>query len=96
MRPGRQDLNVIFLYLGPVAQPEGDRGIVLKFFETAIYFWNFIFFKYKNEKKSSVVAVGNSAGPSFNRFHGPSFARLTKLANLDSLGRSSNREAECL
>jgi len=49
MRPGRQDLNVIFfLCLGPVAQPEGDRppvaqaggdkGIVLKFFETAIYF----------------------------------------------------------
>ena len=49
-----------FLHLGPIAQPEGDRppvaqargdrGIVLKFFETAIYFWNLNFFKYKNEK----------------------------------------------
>ena len=66
MRPGRQDLNVIFfLHLGPVAQPEGDRppvaqprgdrGIVLKFFETAIYFWNF-FFKYKNEKNPPLNA----------------------------------------
>ena len=55
MRPRRQDLNVIFfLHLGPVAQPVGDRppvaqaggdrGIVLKIFETAIYFWNFNFF----------------------------------------------------
>ena len=46
---GRQGSNVIFfLHLGPVAQPEGDRppvaqaggdrGIVLKFFETDIYF----------------------------------------------------------
>ena len=60
MRPGRQDLNVIFFTFrscrpargqqAPVAQARDDRGIVLKFFETAIYFWNFNFFKYKNEK----------------------------------------------
>ena len=67
MRPGRQDLNVIFFTFrscrpasgrqAPVAQAGGDRGIVLKIFETAIYFWNFNFFKYKNEKKSSYQAI---------------------------------------
>ena len=65
MHPGPQDLNLIFfLRLGPVAQAGGDKGIVLKFFEMAIYFWNFIFFKYKNEKISGTPAVAtcNSVG----------------------------------
>ena len=42
----------------PVAQAGGDRGIVLKFFETAIYFLNFNFFKYKNEKNPAAGEVG--------------------------------------
>ena len=56
MRPGRQDLNVIFFTFrscrpGRGHRPPGDWGIVLKFFETAIYFWNFNFFLNTKMKK---------------------------------------------
>ena len=104
MRPWRQDLNVIFfLCLGPVAQPGGDRppvvqaggdrGIVLKFFEMAIYFWNFVFFlKYKNEKKA--VCHQQTKGPRWSAVICSLFlfSWLQQLINnsvLDSVGNQN-------
>jgi len=60
MRPRRQNLNIIFLYLGHVANWMGDmpplgggRHPFLKIFLFGIYFWNFVFLKYKNEKTAA-------------------------------------------
>ena len=78
MRPVRQDLNVI--HLGHVANWMGDRHPApkggggdsypfLKIFLFGIYFWNFVLFKYKNEKKSDseLPSVGRGAAPTFFR-----------------------------
>ena len=57
MRPRRQDLNIIFFIFRSCRQLDGRqapcRRPFLKFFLFGIYFWNFIFFKYKNEKKGA-------------------------------------------
>ena len=52
MRHRRQDLNFFFLHLSPVANWMGDRHPFLKILLFGIYFWNFIFLKYKNEKSA--------------------------------------------
>ena len=50
MRPRRQDINIIFLHLGHVANRMGERYLFLKIFLFDIYFWNFIFLNIKIKK----------------------------------------------
>ena len=54
MRPGRQDLNVIFLHLGPVAHPVGDRHPVAHFlkFSYSTYIFEILFFLNIKMKKT--------------------------------------------